>query len=1133
MFDLIEKSSCDICFVQETLVVSDSGINSLSRRWLGRSFWSPANGKQGGVAVLFSPRCDSQVLSWRKDSLGRIISILIKIDNVNLNLVNIYAPTNLTDRKIFFDSLHDFFFPSAALIIGGDFNCYDKALDKFGGNLSVHKDYDDLKTTFRLLDVWRRLHPNSREFTWFNSDMSIGSRLDKFLISKDLFQPSFLCDITPCPLSDHDFVSFVFDIPECIKHGPGVWKLNNSLLSDEKFCKLIRETILEHIEFLSAFDNIQAWWEFLKTSIKEVSIDFARNKRRQLCRDRVNLTNRLIRLRQRLVEGDDSVQPLIEDTECALKSLYIREFEGVKIRSRAKWLEEGERPTRYFFKLEQTRIRKSRIHAIYDTNGVEVSSQAEIAKAHVDFYTSLFSEEPIDFDKQSDLLSSLTNSLSADQSMLCEGQISLEEITNAVKGLSSGKAPGPDGLSAEFYVKFWDLLGPYLVRVFNSCFINSEMCDSMKMSHTRVVFKKGDAKNLKNWRPISLLNVDYKICSKALSLRLAKVLEFIVSPDQTCSVPGRKITSNLHALRDILDYIDRTNETGILLSLDQEKAFDRVNRVFLLNLLQRFGFGPSFIRWVSTLYNGASMQIIVNGWLTDPVPLARGVRQGDSLSPLLYILCVETLACKIRQCSEIEGFLLPGARGAQYKVGLYADDTTSFVKTVRSLERLFDVICLYEQGSGAKLNVSKTEAMWLGAWRSRVDQPLGLTWVKKMKILGVVFGECTEQDNWQPKLTKLERHINLWKSRSLSLIGKSLIINTLGLSKLTYLATVLTVPKWVLGKINDLVWPFLWGSRIQTVSRQSCYQPAARGGLNIVDFSVKAQALKLASIVGVCDSGSKAFFMFKYFFGSRLATFRSEWSFLRDNSSPSTILLTPFYSTCLKALTNLREILSRQDWADLQFSAKKCYRALLRKRSSPPVLPRLWVPFLGPGFLFERHMSLVRDGFSENYKNDLLWLITLRAVKVRDSLHSWGYIASDRCAKCDLKETIDHCFLNCVRVKRVWHRFSPTLSALLSSTFVRNCVSIFFFDWQTTNQKNARIARYLVKSILYGIWKFRNKCTYFNGTERSDAIIRYIIQDVKARINIDFFRFSLDSFKSTWESPLCSIISDLPVVTFL
>ena len=106
-----------------------------------------------------------------------------------------------------------------------------------------------------------------------------------------------------------------------------------------------------------------------------------------------------------------------------------------------------------------------------------------------------------------------------------------------------------------------------------------------------------------------------------------------------------------------------------------------------------------------------------------------------------------------------------------------------------------------------------------------------------------------------------------------------------------------------------------------------------------------------------------------------------------------------------------------------------------------------------------------------------------------------------------LRKPLITVFLNCVRVKRVWHRFSPILSALLSSTFVRNWVSVFFFNWQTINQKNARIARYLVKSILYGIWKFRDKCTFYNGTERSDALIRHIIQDVKARINIDFFPF--------------------------
>ena len=108
--------------------------------------------------------------------------------------------------------------------------------------------------------------------------------------------------------------------------------------------------------------------------------------------------------------------------------------------------------------------------------------------------------------------------------------------------------------------------------------------------------------DLKNWRPISLLNVDYKICSKAITLRLAKVLDSIIDPDQTCSVPGRTISNNLVLLRDTLEYITQTDETGILVSLDQEKAFDRVNRMFLMELLDHFGFGSDFCRWISTFY---------------------------------------------------------------------------------------------------------------------------------------------------------------------------------------------------------------------------------------------------------------------------------------------------------------------------------------------------------------------------------------------------------------------------------------------------------------------------------------------------------------------------------------------------
>ena len=202
------------------------------------------------------------------------------------------------------------------------------------------------------------------------------------------------------------------------------------------------------------------------------------------------------------------------------------------------------------------------------------------------------------------------------------------------------------------------------------------------------------------------------------------------------------------------------------------------------------------------------LKVVVYGFLTDRVALRRGVRQGYSLSPLPYILCVEALACQIRNNPDIEGFLLPGAGGPQYKVRQYADDTTSFVKNYRSLMNLFKSVRVYELGSGAKLNggyVAEYVKIQNGA----------ATWPH----LG----------NWMPKLKKLQSHLNLWKRRSLSLVGRALLVKALGLSKLNYLASVLIVPNWVKNKVNEVIWPFLWRKKFETVSRQTCFCAKLKG----------------------------------------------------------------------------------------------------------------------------------------------------------------------------------------------------------------------------------------------------------------------------------------------------------------
>ena len=1116
--DLVNKSDIDICFIQETQISHDNVIRSLSSRWRGSSFWSPALGRQGGVAVLFSTRFAGEIKQWKKDSEGRVISVQICFGNANYNLVNVYAPTNRLERSTFYLSLHQYFFPHSRVVVGGDLNCYDSALDKFGGNISLCADLSNFKSCFNLIDVWRSKHARASQYTWFNSDFSIGSRLDSFLVVRELADTCTSCEISPCVFSDHEFVTLDIDVTRVCDLGPGVWKFNNSLLDDRDYCDLITDLINQHLNFKHVFVSVKDFWESLKETIRLRTIDFSKAQRRELSRDRVRIINRLIALKSKLVAGDPSVKSEILDLESSLNAIFRREQDGIKIRSRAKWLEEGEAPSRYFFKLGRERFDRNFVSSIYDPNGTEVFDRAALMNAHESFYANLFSREEIDLITQEELFSNLSLHLSDEDRDRCEGLLSLPEITVALGNMCSNKAPGPDGLSVEFYSKFWDLVGPILIEVFNSCYLDSDLCDSMKTSHTRLVFKKGDRKNLKNWRPISLLNVDYKICSKALSLRLSLVLDTIVTPDQTCSVPGRSISSNLVMLRDMLDYIDRTDEPGILISLDQEKAFDRVDRSFLMNLLRHLGFGASFCRWISTLYRGANMQLMVNGWLSRKIDLQRGVRQGDSLSPMLYILCVEVLAAKIRCTPQIEGFLLPGARGKCFKVGQYADDTTGFLKNLRSLRVLFEIISLYEKGSGAKLNRSKSEAMWVGAWKSRDDQPFGLTWVKKMKILGVFFGVVdVQRDNWEPKLSKLDRMLSMWKSRSLSMIGKSLVINVLGVSKLLYLARVLVTPRWVIERYNSLIWKFLWGSKIEPVARKTLHCPVVKGGLGIVDFEVKGRALRVASMLSVvADSRPFCFYLAKYFCGSRLARFGPSWANLRDNSSPNASVPTSFYASCLGTLEELAHLPD-----SFVFSSKNIYRELLKVQTSHPILPRFWVPFITPVLDLSEHWVLVRDSITENFKNDLSWLITLRAVKVRDALRNWGYINSDRCASCPRRETIDHCFLNCARVKPVWAFFVPLLSALLGppAPFVPNCVSVFFFRFPSCAPGVRAIIIFLIKSILYGIWKFRNKATFHNGTESPRAIIRYIIQDVTSRVKLDHYRLPAAGFESCWVHP--------------
>ena len=318
---------------------------------------------------------------------------------------------------------------------------------------------------------------------------------------------------------------------------------------------------------------------------------------------------------------------------------------GAQVRSRIKWVEEGETSSVYLFRLEQKHSGDRWISALRKDDGSIVSSPVDLCSCLPDFYLSLFSTEPTDSAVRSSLLGNLTSTLlSCDQVALCEGHLSVEECHTALQGMARSKAPGSDGLPMEFYLKFWNVLGADLVAVLNSCFDSGSLSLSQRRGVISLSFKKGDRLDPRNWRPMPLLNVDYKIASRVIAGHLLNVIHLVVDRDQNCGVPRRFIGENGALLRDVVDFTFFSDTPVAVLSLDQEKAFDRVDWSFMRATLSAMGFGSSFIAWVNLFYHRVQSSVNVNGYLSSFFGLCRGVRQGCILSPLLYVLVSEVLA---------------------------------------------------------------------------------------------------------------------------------------------------------------------------------------------------------------------------------------------------------------------------------------------------------------------------------------------------------------------------------------------------------------------------------------------------------------------------------------------------------
>ena len=846
LFTLLRSNNYDIIFLQETHCHLKQEQKRWSLEWDGQSIWCLGCYKSKGVTVLFNRNVSFDFENVEIDINGRYIIFDLVMSDSKYRLMNIYAPNNPKERQMFFNKLQDYELIEHEMLISGDFNCtLNPEIDRL--NCVNSCDIGSVEVTsiinkFDLEDVFRRRFPDKKTFSWNRSKK--GSRIDYWLISRSLDNQVESIDYKVCPLSDHNLVQLKFRVTE-MKHGPGIWKMNKKTITSSLFQKSFVGLWRHWQTQKQLYNDLTIWWDLGKKKIKDLAVNVSNELHRQKnveIKKLEEFINRSYQDQQTLDKGKED----LERAERNLRELLEQKGEGARIRSRINWHEKGETSSNYFHSLEKRNAKDKMWECVLDENSQPKYGINDILETQVKFYSDLYKSELIESEKKSIFLNAMETKLNQDDKNYLDENISLEELSKSLKRMKNNKAPGPDGILTEFYKIYWQEVGNDLTEVLQFSFENEKLPQSQYLALIRLLFKKGQREHLKNWRPISLLNTDFKILSKLLAERLKKVLPSIIHKDQKGCVQGRFIGENISLIRDI---VDSCNGEEVILLIDQQKAFDRVEFDWLFEVLRKFNFGMHFIKWLRVIYKEMKSCILTNGYVSKTFRVTRGIRQGDSLSALLYILQCEPLSSLLRNTNEIKGITLKGYENLyEVRNKHYVDDTFICLENVEQIDKCLNIFDDFGKASGAKINRDKTVGLAMNervVFEKSTSNNVKLT-LGPVKVLGVPAGKVKQMDFWEAIIQKINKQLAIWKRRNLSLQGKVYVIRSLCISKILFSTEYFNINDHIVNKLEKILYEYLWDGKKNKVRKDVCVLPRKMGGLGMVDLrlALKVQKIK-------------------------------------------------------------------------------------------------------------------------------------------------------------------------------------------------------------------------------------------------------------------------------------------------
>lgn len=874
-----------------------------------------ANKNAAGVAFVINK--ERTVINGTTDKAiipGRAMSLSIPWHkNKTLTILNVYAPNSTSENAQFWEDLKTEFEKEGAQkpdIMMGDFNITEDAIDR----LPCRKDkatpitaLENLKGSLGLIDGWRTTYPDTKAYSYEQKGTGSQSRIDRIYVSRKVLETAEDWDSTKTAIeTDHKMVTVKITDPALPYLGKGRWPLPLFLVDDKEFMTEATRlgTILqselndikENRTNRTDEKNAQTLWTQYKdklTGLAKARAKVAVPKMQQ----RINALKSDVKKthNDKSMDEDQRIQHSAM-LEQEIENLETKRHNKARTASKAKDILEGEVIGPHWTGVNKARKPREMIYAIKKLHTAEPeyerrsNKMANIAgQHHEEQQTEGLDPDPVArADAQKDIIDLIDCKLDEEGKQYLREEISIEDIEKALKCSANGTATGLDGFPYEFWKALhenWTIVPgenaeeddhPFdILSILETLYQDIETSGVATKRFAEgwlcPLYKKNDRRDIANYRPITLLNTDYKIYTKILAQRLAKVTHQVVHTDQAGFMPGRNIHNHTRLAHLVTEYAEAVEEDGLIIALDQEKAYDKICHAYLFDVMEKYNFPENLIKSIKSLYDSAETIVILNGVKSEPFKVTRGVRQGDPMSCLLFNIAIEPLANALRKSPKLKGYTIPGLE-ERIIATLFADDTTIYLSKDDKFEDLKEILDKWCKASGARFNVMKTEIIPIGSpgYREKVistrvynevaapiDASVHIAKDREpVRLLGAWIGnDVDDAAVWSKNLDKIREALERWQKSNPTMMGKRHIINMTVGGITQYMTAAQGMPERVEKSIAKMMTDFLWDGKRASLSLDNLARPLEEGGLKILDLRARNEAIDIIWLKGYLTLG--------------------------------------------------------------------------------------------------------------------------------------------------------------------------------------------------------------------------------------------------------------------------------------